>query len=132
VVSTSTTASPALFVEDAGTDAGTVSVGTFLKTGGNEFLAHDIIRHTVTPEDDSMNYLTESWNKATKAKIASISTVVLQYGGDLHSGAYNDYGNYLNYVLYNGSTITVEDHGDTGGGYWQADDIVTIYIVYEK
>lgn len=101
----------------------------YIKTGGNEFLAHDAIRHTVDATDVSNGYISVSWNKATMAKIVHIGSTVSD--GTYAYAPYNIVyaGTYPLFTYYNGSTIRADL---SSGGPLVAGDVITIYVVYEK
>ncbi|MCX6743004.1 MAG: LamG domain-containing protein [Candidatus Parcubacteria bacterium] len=100
----------------------------YLKTGDNEFLAYDIIRHTVTSDDVSNSYFTESWTKATKDKIASLHGVHYITSGNVYGD--QDFWSYNmeNRIEYDGTDIRV----DKLGGTWTEGDVITVFVVYEK
>ncbi len=107
-----------------GAVTGDAKMSGYISTAGNELLAHDIIRHTVTADEATAGLFTEAWNEATVAKMVSIDLGL----SDISAGKFRDRSNggTLN-SSYDGSDIAV-----TEGMAWAANDIVTIYIVYEK
>jgi hypothetical protein len=97
--------------------------GAYISTGGNELLATDIVRHTITATDVSNGYWTESWSKATAAKIASFTVVryrpsTTQVFSSLNAAFKDDTGSYV--AVVNSAADFV------------ADDVMTLKIVYEK
>ncbi len=103
-----------------------------VSTDGNEKLVHDVIRHTVTSGEATANTFTESsWGKATQDKIVSLSALTLDLSADPDLVIANDWSvNLMDCnVVYDGTDITVTEQN---GATWAENDIVTIYIVYEK
>lgn len=100
----------------------------FISTGANEGIAHDVIRHTIAGGDIGASSISETWSKATRAKIVSLAAVILNDDG---TAVYNgDYSNFDPIISYDGSSITV-NVAQTGMTYSE-NEAVTIYIVYEK
>ena len=102
----------------------------FLSTDSNEFLAHDIIRHTVTSGEASGGTFNESWSKATQAKIADLHAITLALTPNPDLVSADDWNTNTDCATsYDGSTITATNNGMTA---WAENDVVTIYVVYEK
>jgi hypothetical protein len=101
-------------------------IANYLKTGDNEFLAFDVIRYTVTGEEGTE--FTVPWIKATKDKIVSMHGVHYVTGGNVYAD--QDFWSYNmeNRIEYDGIDIRV----DKLGGTWTVNDVITIFIVYEK
>ncbi|MFA5188823.1 MAG: LamG domain-containing protein [Patescibacteria group bacterium] len=100
----------------------------YLKTNDNEFLASDLIRHTITSDDVTNTYFSESWAKATKDKIASLHGVHYVVSGNVYGDQDFWSTNTENRIEYDGSAIRV----DKLGGTWTEGDVITIFVVYEK
>jgi hypothetical protein len=96
----------------------------YISTGANEFLATDIIRHTITAQEAIDSEFTESWDKATQAKIVDLSAIVVDISQtpDIVSKKWEGMN-----IYYNGTTLNVSTAPSWGEG-----DIVTIKIIYEK
>lgn len=108
----------------------------YIKTIGNdtidnEFLAFDTIHHPLTSDDVSNNYFTEDWSKATAVKIIMMKGAHYIPGTSM---VYTDQDwwsyNMENRIEYDGTTSKIRV--DRLGGTWTADDVITIFIVYEK
>ncbi len=100
-------------------------------TSDNEFLAHDVIRHTLTSTDITNRYFTEAWSKATTKKVVNIHTVTVDESDandKLTTDDWTNSGATDNGSAYDGTNITITDQNNA----WEENDIVTIYIVYEK
>jgi concanavalin A-like lectin/glucanase superfamily protein len=100
-------------------------------TSNNEFLAFDIIRHTIDSTDVTNRYLAEAWSKATTKKVVNMHAVGVDESDANDKMSVDDStnaGSYDHAVSYDGTNITVYDHSTS----WAATDIVTIFIVYEK
>jgi len=100
-------------------------------TSNNEFLAFDIIRHTVDSTDVSSRYLTEAWSKATTKKVVNMHAVGVDESDANDKMSVDDStnaGSYDHAISYDGTNITVYDQTSS----WAATDIVTIFITYEK
>ena len=102
----------------------------YIKTGGNEFLAHDAIRHTLTAAEEAAGGFSVNWNTATTKKIVSITCASVDESSATDNFYSHDWTNFDGAILYNGTTISVTDQ--SGGTAFQEGDIVTIYVVYEK
>lgn len=101
----------------------------YIDTNGNELLAHDIIRHTITADDVVAGYFTEAWSKATKAKVADLHSILY----DVSSGGYvsaDASGGAEQGTSYDGANIIVDYI--TGAIGWEELDIITTNIIYEK
>lgn len=95
----------------------------FLSTHGNELLATDIIRHTLTLPETYDHGFIESWNKATMPKCVSLTTALYNAQPLFHSQAKAGMVAY-----YDGTYIAVLE----GTVPWAQGDTVTITMVYEK
>lgn len=105
-----------------------ISSSQGISTDNNEYLMHDVIRHTITADDVNSNEFNVTWSKTTRSKIVSM-TAVLRDAGDSYVAA-QDWTLYQDTALrYTGTTIFGYAQG---AGAFQTNDIVTIYIVYEK
>jgi len=91
----------------------------------------DVLRRTLDATDVANGYHAFTWAKTTKAKIISMTCVVLSatttnaISNDwtLTTSEWND-----PVMVYNGSNIRVTQQGGTG----VVGDIITLYVVYEK
>ncbi|MCX6745211.1 MAG: LamG domain-containing protein [Candidatus Parcubacteria bacterium] len=102
----------------------------YLSTDGNENLAHDVVRHTLTSGEAAAGTFLVSWGKAvTQDKIADLRATTLALSADPDEVWADDwtYG-FDQGVMYDGTNFTV----NVLNGTWVENDIVTIYIVYEK
>ncbi len=99
----------------------------YISTDGNEFLAHDVLEHTITSDDEGAHAFSDNWDKSTQDKIVSMTCVVEHAGTPdiVYAGSYAPYDLES---LYNGTVITVQDFGTS----WIEGDIVRVHIVYEK
>jgi len=95
----------------------------FLSTHGNELLATDIERHTITAQDFAAGDFTISWNKATIPKMVSLTASLNDAGTDFKNEAMS-----AMVASYNGSEIFCVDPG----AQWSIGDIVTLCMLYEK
>lgn len=100
-----------------------IAVTKFISTDGKEYLGHDVIRHTVSAGEAAGGNFVEAWSTATMAKVVSFDTVLLDGGVVLYDAVQAGTN-----IDYNGTNITVNE----GGIAWAANDVVTIYVVYEK
>jgi hypothetical protein len=115
------------FTEDIAV-AGNVTTD-YIKTDSNEFLASDIIRHTVTAGEAAASVFIEAWNKTTQAKIADMHAITLDVSPNPDVVIADDWNIFDIGLKYNGTTITATN---IVGATWNANDTVTIHIVYEK
>jgi hypothetical protein len=102
----------------------------YIQTGGDELLAHDVIRHTVTTAEATAGNFTEAWSTATTAKIVSMGVVTLDDSDGSDTVSTDDWSanGFDDSVKYDGSNFTVYEQGNA----WAYPDISTIYVVYEK
>lgn len=113
---------------DGNIDAVGDITGAYIKTGGNEFLAHDVIRKTLDATDVSNGYVVFAWNKATTAKVVSISGVWLDES-DANDNIYAIYQG----ATYDGTYIVANSTIASAFSLsWAEGDILTVYVVYEK
>lgn len=105
-----------------------VSCG-FLSTHNNEYIATDVIRHTIDSTDISNAYVEESWSKTTIDKIVTFNTSLRQVVQPVTpitlkvATQSNGDGDY-----YDGTKF----HYGIDTAYVQAGDESILWVVYEK
>ncbi len=103
----------------------------YLQTESNEAIAFDVIRHTITSSDVSLRSFNEAWDKATTRKIVDIESVCMHEADTNDKVTSDDWTNSPacdNSESYDGTNITVFDQMSA----WTENDIVTIFVTYEK
>jgi len=97
-----------------------------IATGGNELLARDIIRHTMTAGEASAHAFSEAWNKAGTKKIAEIHVGWVEEADasdTWRSGTHSAFA-----VAYDGAAIAVNDVD----AQLVEGDVVTLAIGWQK
>jgi hypothetical protein len=107
----------------SGTYVANAKVEGFISTNGKEFLAHDIVRHTVSAGEATAGSFTEAWSTAAIAKVVAIHTAL----NDVDTVFRNEAAAGMS-ATYDGEVISVSE----GSVAWAANDIVTITILYEN
>ncbi|HDQ23000.1 MAG TPA: LamG domain-containing protein [Candidatus Uhrbacteria bacterium] len=100
----------------------------FLQTDENEYIAFDVIKHTLTSSEASLGSFSTSWDKALASKIVMLDSVCMHATDSTVTTNDLTYGGCINALKYDGTDITVYDQNNV----WDEDDIVTIFITYEK
>ena len=102
----------------------------YISTDSNENLANDVVRHTLTSDEAAAGTFLVAWDKAvTQDKIVDLRAITLGLSADPNEVWADDWTNGFDQgVMYDGTNLTV----NVLNGTWAENDIVTIYIVYEK
>jgi hypothetical protein len=106
-----------------------------IKTGGNEFLKHKVIRKTLSSDDASTRTCQTTWGSGpTVAKLVMIRATYRSIADATAYGC-NDYdagfaGHWID-CKYDGTNVYAAANASSFGS-WAENDIIQFYMVYEK